>query len=454
MSWIKSLRTKGLSLRITSYLMIAITVFITAFLIFTAYHTFKSFRQLSTATDIYIQMEDAASDLMRASDYLTEEVQRYTVMTEREHLNNYFIEANVSMRREKSLNALAAKVPDSVALDDLRAAMQGSVALMDREYYAMRLVLEAVGDPNIPLQLQDVKLTAEDAMLSAEEKIELARRMVHDDVYSQRKTGIEKDMSACIDELKQQTYGVQDSTEQKMGNRLSSMLILILMEAAVVFLMIALIRQLGINPVLRAVEHIKKNNPLPIVGANEFRYLAAAYNRMYSSFKESLEHLNYKASHDDLTGAYNRAGYDLIKDSLDLSTTAFILFDVDYFKVINDSYGHETGDLVLKKIVATLKRNFRSDDYICRISGDEFVVFMVHVSTASQDLIRGKVAAINRGLADLSDHLPAVSVSAGVSLCLADNNSVQMFREADTALYSVKKRNRGDVAFAQHDEQA
>ena len=165
----KNIRIKGLSLRITSYLMVAITLFITASLIFTSYHTIKTYRELSAATDLYIQMEDAASDLMRSSDYLTEEVQDYTVLTEREHLDNYFLEANVTMRREKAVSTLRAKVPDSEALRDLDAAMKESVALMDREYYAMRLVLEAVGDPNVPLALQQVVLSAEDAALPAQE---------------------------------------------------------------------------------------------------------------------------------------------------------------------------------------------------------------------------------------------------------------------------------------------
>ena len=83
---------------------------------------------------------------------------------------------------------------------------------------------------------------------------------------------------------------------------------------------------------------------------------------MYNAYRKSIENLSFQASHDELTGAYNRAGYDLIKSSLDFGSTAMLLFDADQFKNINDRHGHETGDLVLKKIVAVLKRSFRSDD--------------------------------------------------------------------------------------------
>ena len=87
-------------------------------------------------------------------------------------------------------------------------------------------------------------------------------------------------------------------------------------------------------------------------------------------YKKSIEHLNFKASHDELTGAYNRAGFDLLLSSLDLDSTYLMMLDVDNFKTINDTYGHETGDKVLKKLVQVLKKNFRSDD---RISGPTII---------------------------------------------------------------------------------
>ena len=168
---------------------------------------------------------------------------------------------------------------------------------------------------------------------------------------------------------------------------------------------------------------------------------------MYSAYKKSIESLNYKASHDELTGAYNRAGYDLIRESLDMNTTAMLLFDADQFKTINDQYGHETGDRVLQKITATLQNNFRSDDYVCRIGGDEFVVFMVHVSGDKRQLIENKVKQINRDLSAGADGLPPVTLSVGVSFNPEGNDSKEMFRQADIALYYVKDHGRDGVSF-------
>ena len=164
----------------------------------------------------------------------------------------------------------------------------------------------------------------------------------------------------------------------------------IIQTAAILFL-ITLTSHLGIKPILKAVEKIKEDDPIPEIGANEFRYLAHTYNKMYSIYKGSLERLNFKASHDELTGAYNRSGYELLLSSVDMCTTHLILFDLDNFKRVNDTYGHETGDRVLKKLVQTLQNNFHNDDYICRIGGDEFVVFMVHTTQMQKQLISTKI---------------------------------------------------------------
>ena len=177
----------------------------------------------------------------------------------------------------------------------------------------------------------------------------------------------------------------------------------ILLQILVIFFVVWLTSHLGINPILRAVDRIKEDCPIPEVGANEFRYLAQAYNKMYSVYKSSIEHLNFKASHDELTGAYNRAGYELLLSGVDLKSTYMILFDVDHFKSVNDTYGHETGDKVLRKLVSVLKRNFRSDDYVCRIGGDEFVVFMGHASEMQQHLIKAKIENINEELGNPED---------------------------------------------------
>ncbi|MBR2793704.1 MAG: GGDEF domain-containing protein, partial [Solobacterium sp.] len=372
---------------------------------------------LSLATDTYIELQEAADSLMKASDYLTEEAQCYTVLGSRRNLENYFTEAEVTRRREKAISVMEERLPDSGALNALKEAMKESVSLMDREYYAMALMLKANNDNDVPETMKSVELSAEDLKRTPEDKMRIAREMMHDDAYYDQKNRIRTDLTQCIEELKYGTRSAQSSMQKKVKGDLVRMAVLIVIQSLAIILLLYVTTSLGINPLLQAVEHIKHDQELPITGANEFRYLASTYNTMYEAYRKSIDNLSFQASHDELTGVYNRAGYDLLKNGVDLKTTAFLLVDADRFKRINDDHGHEIGDLVLKKIAVTLMNHFRSDDYVCRIGGDEFMVLMVHVSPDVRHLIETKVIEINRDLSDTEDGLPEVSVSVGVVMC-------------------------------------
>ena len=437
----------GLSLRATFIAMFIVTIAIAVVLLGITYRALKSFRALSDATESYIVLEDAAEELLSGSDYLTEEAQCFTVMGDMKHLYNYINEAETVRRREKSVETIEKILPDSPALSEIKNAMSESVALMEKEYYAMMLVLSTHEDAIIPDSMKNIELSSEDAALPAGEKLLLSARLLHDEDYYNHKSIIRDHLSQCIEELKSVTYSTQDRMEERMHVDLVWLIVMVALQTAFVLVMLWLMTTLGINPIIRAVEHIKQDQSLPIVGANEFRYLASTYNIMYAAYKRSIENLSFKASHDELTGAYNRAGYDLIKTSFDLSTSAILLFDAEKFKNINDTYGHEMGDRVLKKIAAVLKQNFRSDDYVCRIGGDEFVVMMVHIDQSVRHLIENKITKINSDLENSSDGIPAISLSAGVSMCHRNNDSQEMFHEADVALYHVKDNGRRGVCF-------
>ena len=447
MQTLEEKKEKGLSLKTASIIMMTISLVITIVLLFAGIRTFLSFREMEQSTDNYIKMEEAANELMVASDYLTDEVQCYVVMGNRIHMENYFTEAEVTRRREHAISVMEETMPDSPALIQLKEGMAESLALMEREYYAMKLMLSALSETDLPEALEKVTLTENDQIKSPEEKIALAQQMVHDTAYYEQKSRIRYNMTECINTLKSGTLGAQQEMEDKADRELVWMVILVFIQSAAMIAMMWLTTNLGVNPVLRAVDHIKKDQQLPIIGASEFRYLAGTYNMMYSAYKKSIENLSFMASHDELTGVYNRAGYDLIQSSLDLRSTAMLLFDADQFKNINDQFGHETGDRVLKKIANALKRNFRSDDYICRIGGDEFVVFMVHTNDRPEQLITRKVIKINQDLDEETDDLPKVTLSAGVSFNPEGEDPAEMFRQADIALYYVKEHGRDGCCF-------
>ena len=251
-----------------------------------------------------------------------------------------------------------------------------------------------------------------------------------------------------LNELETMAYDTDASALSSLGREMALVRVVIVLQTIGIIIMVWITSRLGIRPVLNAVDQIKADSPISEAGANEFRYLARAYNKMYEIYKSSLERLNFKASHDELTGAYNRAGYELLLTSVDLNWTYMLLFDIDNFKGINDTYGHETGDRVLTKLVQVLRSGFRSDDYICRIGGDEFIVFMVHSNNLQQRLIARKIEAINKDLADTDDGLPPISVSVGIVHGSEVSDLEELFEKTDAAMYHSKQNGKSTYTFS------
>lgn len=133
----------------------------------------------------------------------------------------------------------------------------------------------------------------------------------------------------------------------------------------------------------------------------------------------------------------------------DQNNFALILIDVDTFKSVNDTYGHATGDLILKKVATLLKAAFRTIDYVCRIGGDEFAIIMVDMTSNLSYTITDKINDVNRQLAnpDPEEGVPAVSLSVGVAFTDRDNPGDSLFKDADHALYYTKEHGRNGCTF-------
>ncbi len=154
--------------------------------------------------------------------------------------------------------------------------------------------------------------------------------------------------------------------------------------------------------------------------------------------------MKYEAEHDALTGVLNRGGFDQILNSniKEKRDFALVLIDIDEFKDVNDNYGHDVGDDVLKKISKMLGEQFRSIDYICRIGGDEFAVIMMDVKKDFETKIINKIDEINELLSSRTIDIPLVSLSVGTAFMDKDSSSDSLFKDADNALYYVKRHGK------------
>lgn len=443
----KNKTKRGIPLRVINYIVLVCSVAVTVILLLSAVLTFRAYYSYAEATDTYMGLQETAYSLMDASDYLTSEARLYTVTEKRIHLENYFFEAEISKNRDKALETVMEAVPESDAPRQLEQAMEKSVALMDKEYYAMKLILLVNEDDDIPDAMKDVVISEHDLELPNDEKRKLARRLMHDEEYEARKDRIRSDMERCVESLKRDGSALQERMEKDLHRALVWMVVLILLQSADLLAIFILTTRFGIRPLIKAVKYIDSDEKLPETGSREFRYLAQAYNKMYSVHNRNMKRLSFKAYHDELTGLFNRAGFDLIIQDLDPEETAFLLIDSDKFKEINDNNGHDVGDRVLCNIAGTLSKSFRPADYVFRVGGDEFVVLMTGVDRDIKKLIGEKVSSINRSLQEDSGDLPPITLSVGVAMCREEAGFQELYQNADEALYRVKENGRNGVAF-------
>lgn len=192
--------------------------------------------------------------------------------------------------------------------------------------------------------------------------------------------------------------------------------------------------------------------------SDEIGQVARAFNMMTENLREttvSKEVFEYQATHDGLTGLPNR---HLLADRLEQAVfmarrydkkLAVLFLDLDNFKLINDSLGHEMGDKTLQAIAQRLQDSVRASDTVSRQSGDEFVVLLSEVSeyagvaTVAEKIIQNVSQPLT-----LENHELPVTCSVGVSLYPKDGESVQeLMKNADAALYRAKEQGKNIYRF-------
>ena len=178
---------------------------------------------------------------------------------------------------------------------------------------------------------------------------------------------------------------------------------------------------------------------------------AALSERRYSEMR-----LDMLANHDPLTGLPNRSYFqDFLSHALahaqrDKSQVSLLFIDLDRFKHINDSQGHEVGDQVLRIVANRLDEQLRTDDFVARLGGDEFAVILTHppVSRAASRVARKLIQALSVSF-KLGQRRYAMGASIGISVYPDDGTDANtLLRQADLAMYQAKQRRSGFEYFS------
>lgn len=181
----------------------------------------------------------------------------------------------------------------------------------------------------------------------------------------------------------------------------------------------------------------------------EPRYDISGKKTGYISTREDVtdkQKLKFISEHDTLTKAYNRRSFEskleqMLEDALKHNTLfGIIMFDIDHFKKVNDTYGHQTGDDVLVKISSIVKETIREEDFFARWGGEEFMLILKN----------SKIEELSLVVVKLQEHIkkanfapvPGITSSFGITLYKLDDTKESILKRVDEALYKAKELGR------------
>jgi diguanylate cyclase (GGDEF)-like protein/PAS domain S-box-containing protein len=176
--------------------------------------------------------------------------------------------------------------------------------------------------------------------------------------------------------------------------------------------------------------------------------------RDITEYKLLTQKLHELAVTDDLTGISNRrhffdnASRELFRSKRASRPLSIIMFDIDHFKSVNDTYGHAVGDNVLKKIAARISSNLRSLDIYARYGGEEFIICLPETALEDAKNVAERIRGIVEEtiMQDTNNNDFKVTVSLGVASLSHDSDALeQIIEQADKALYKAKQGGRNRV---------
>ncbi len=174
-----------------------------------------------------------------------------------------------------------------------------------------------------------------------------------------------------------------------------------------------------------------------------------------SALRRAEEHLISLVHHDHLTGLGNRRklekalNTEIVRAKRHGNTFGVIYIDLDGFKLVNDTLGHQTGDKLLQTVATRISRNLRSGDTAARVGGDEFVIILADIQSPSDCyVVTDKLLNIIAKDIELGDNQVSISASIGIALFPSDADSAEnLLKCADLAMFNAKDEGRNRYAF-------
>jgi len=200
-----------------------------------------------------------------------------------------------------------------------------------------------------------------------------------------------------------------------------------------------------------------------ITGFRLQRAILTAQTRfeMEEELKKSYEKVKQMAEQDNLTKLANRYFFDeslkltIVSNERQQQKSALLLFDLDHFKCVNDTHGHDVGDILLQKVVYRINSCLRGNEVFARLGGDEFAIILNHINHIDE---AEKVALriLNVLTSPFCINNTNIDMAASIGISIYPDNATDandLFKKADIAMYKAKKLGRNQIAFFEDEMQ-
>ena len=434
----------GIRLSRVNILLLAVTVISSVGMIIATNRLNSAYQQLIRETGRYIDSQQNAGMVEEFSGNMLSESRSFLQTGDPAHVMAFYSQMDVIRRQLDDGGTPEEK--DAAASDRYMAeAVEAFRTLAEQDIYAMRLKAETlpVSLDAYPAEFGAAVIRPEDLALDTEQKLARAEEILDRADYSAIRSRLTERVDASH-------RAASETVRQQMGvttGRIRQELLL-LRTLVIAFLTIAVLAMLSnllliILPINRSVNNLDNREQIPEQGSFEMRNLARVYNEVLRDNTEKQEELEYSASHDALTGVYNRAAFDKEYDRCRHDRIGIAIIDVDGFKHYNDIYGHDVGDYVLQRVTETIGSKFRKEDHFSRIGGDEFVIIMKNTGSDRSEDIKLKIDEINEELAkERRKGMPPISISVGAAFWDRENPGTDILKDADKALLQMKQNGK------------
>ena len=448
----------------TFFSIIAIAIFSIMFLVlYEIYRLYEVTSKLSVIESQRFEMTLKADELRQSSDDLTKMARSYTVTKDPKYKEAYFKVLNIrdgKVARPKNYEGiywdLSPEVRERLHPPQKPSSLESQMRQLPYSPYEFKKLKESkINSDKLALieqkafQMQDKEQSIKSASIE----------LLHSKRYNDAKEQIMLPIDQFLSSLQQRTHQEIIQTHKQIQKIYTEIAFLFTLSIIILLSVVYVLRKKILAPIeylhntILAFRNNEQNIKKEKFYKDEIGQMIEQFFQMKEKIDDDNEKLRQLATTDPLTQIYNRRAFFEIANSFfslakrEKVELSIMILDIDFFKKINDTYGHLTGDKILQHLTKVVQTTLRKSDIFARYGGEEFIILLPNTNLdAAQNVAQKIRLEIERTPSHIDGRDIFITISIGCSSLRQDDSSLnEIILRADKALYKAKENGRNRV---------